>query len=129
MTKEEVLERYLVRMWMDLNKKYVKAPEDMESNIRNLFIHFPIPKNVLSLLDRSGMFYIVEKTCLDTSEILSKTMPFTHLMGQPEYDKYNIGFVASTVSCVLRIWTENGFRETPEELGSITLSFFAGHKG
>ena len=124
--KQEILYRYFKERWLTFQEAYVFSPAAVQENISSVYRHLPFSKELLSILCRDSLFFILEQASRDAAVEISRKMPFFPILDDRKYDLYRYTFIASTFTSVLYQWTLNEFQESLEELGQITKIFFAG---
>ena len=124
--KRQVLVEYLRSLALKHQQDHPPSSTDMAKNLTEFYLYLPFSRDLLQLLFRQGLFHVLVDVCEELSAGALFHLEIPSLHGRPEYDRYHQAFIASTITCVLRLWVENEFRETPEELSRLTIAFFAG---
>ena len=128
-SKTQILARHLRSLTLAYQRTYPPSPTDMEGNLRTLFSHLPVSRDLLVLLQRQRLFHLVEESFVALVPQTFAQLARPPLLGQVRYDRYHTAFTAATVACVLRQWVEGGFQERPQELADLTIAFFQGTGG
>ncbi len=124
--KKDVIEGYLYELSANYQNSNKPSATDMEGNIRSFYEKFPYPRQYLKLLYENNLLELAQSCFANSAKELFARQYFMPLLNSKKYDDFHIAFIASTVTCVLRVWIEGGFKETCEELANISIAFFRG---
>lgn len=124
--KRQILEGYLRDLILDYQETWPPSATDMEENLRNLYAHLPFPKTLLELLSRQGLFFLVEEACFQMIPEMFTPRPPAGLSHIPCFSRYYAAMIASAITGILRLWTQGGFQERPEELAAMSIAYFQG---
>lgn len=131
-SKEDVIQQYLNWRWERHWSHHPLSLTDGRENLKALFADLPFPQSLLLLLERNGVFHLIEDSCYRSTFLAhAEQMGITPnvLPEFPNNMRYYQRFLASTISCILQVWTNDGFIETPEELSELCILFFSGTAG
>jgi len=124
--KFEVIEQHLFRLALKYKEINTPSVSDIVGNLTTMYLKPPFPRELLVMLKKHDLFHLIEQCCLEVAPLILPETRLEPLLASEKYDRYHIGFVAATVTCVLRLWVEGGFAETPEELAALSFAFFSG---
>ena len=124
--RQEVLEQHLVHLAIQYRNMKTPSATDMVGNLITLYKEPPFSRSLLQLLMKHDLFYMLERSCMKAALVILPTTRTGPLLSMEKYDRYHVGFTASTYCCILRLWVEGGCTETPEELTALSIAFFSG---
>ena len=90
--------------------------EDFEKNLRILFADFPIPPYLLSILEKNGLMYMLEDSCLKFMKYVMERIEMPKLLHSSKYDDFFHSYIVSTVLSILSVWIKHDYKESPEIL-------------
>lgn len=125
-SKRQMIAQHLRALTADYQRTWPPSPTDMEGNLTNFFRHLPFSRELLTLLQRHDLFYLVEESFVSLVPQTFSHLATAPLLGEARYDRYYAAFTGSTVACLLRLWVEGGFQESPQELAALAIAFFQG---
>lgn len=98
--------------------------DDFKTNLRILFADFPVPKELISLMRKNGLFYLLEEEFLGFMPVVTDCILMPKLLGSPEYDDFLTHYIVSTVLSILTVWIDHGYKESAERLSAISIELF-----
>lgn len=122
----EVLEQHIFDLWKRHQEAHSPFSDDLAEVLLTMYQNLPLSRELLETLGKNNLFYLEEQAEREVYMLQSADAPLRRLLSSELYDRYFVAFIASTINCVLRLWTEGGFKESPRELADLTLIFFAG---
>lgn len=122
--KGDVLTYYFSSRFLEFTQKYPDT-ENFAQNLSNLFRDFPIPRDILFLLKKQNIFYLLEQNMVDFLEYSQQKYKFKRLLDTPRYDNYLHSFIVSTINSTLSCWIENNFEQDPKELTQIVIQLLS----
>jgi len=109
---EDVIRKYGVAMFEDINRKIPLAQEGMREHIEAVNVYFWDHRERLSLLEKRGLFYLLEEP------IMEHCMCQIRRLGAWS-NRYQAEFFAGASTQLTRAWIHNGFEESPREITEI----------
>ncbi len=122
--KKEVIENYFTHLTQEFTDNFKPSETDYKENLRKLFNNFPYPPDILLLLLKNDLFFLVEKAFAKYARVTIKQLSFGSV--HERFFDYQVDFVASTISSIIRLWIERGMKETKDELAEMAIIFFWG---
>jgi len=122
--KSDVLNYYFSSRFLDFTEKYPDT-ENFAENLSNLFSEFPISQDVLILLKKQNIFYMLEESMVEILEYSYRKYKFKTLLGMHEYNSYLKSFIISTIISVLSCWIDDSFKQSTKELADIATKLLS----
>jgi len=124
-SKNDILTYYIRERLLERARENTFG-DDFEKNLRTLFFDFPISKELISLMRKNGLFYLLEEQFLGFMPVVTDCILMPKLLGTPDYDDFLNQYIVSSILSILTVWTDHGFRESAEQLSAISIQFFKG---
>ena len=122
--KKEVIENYFTYLTQNFTAAFKPSATDYKDNLKELFNNFPYPPDILLLLLKNDLFFVMEKAFAKYARKTIKELGYGNI--SERFFDYQVDFVASTVSSIIRLWIEGGMKETKDELAEMAIIFFWG---
>jgi AcrR family transcriptional regulator len=122
--KDDIIAFHLDNMIQVYYDNYYQA-DDVHTQLNNFFSYMLKNRDFLFLASKNKLFYMIDEAI---SKHITKFICFqpSKSFAKPQYEKYVIGFIASTICSLLSLWEENRFIETPEMMSELAQRFLAG---
>ena len=98
--------------------------ENFEKNLRILFADYPILPYLLSILEKNGLMYMLEDSCLEFMKYVMERIEIPKLLHSSKYDDFFHSYIVSTVLSILSVWIKHDYKESAEELSAISIQLF-----
>ena len=123
-TKEDIIKYYIEQ----LLRKYISLQDFSGPKLysEKMFKDMPFSKKFLKMLDENDLLHFLYDALYSFVSFTESNIDVHRLLGSSEYDSYFYDYVVSACVSILRIWTKNDFKESPETLGKMIDVFFYG---
>ena len=123
-SKDDILKFHLDNMVRQYFTDYYRI-KDVHAQLENFFEYMLQNREFLHLASKNSLFFMIDETI---SMNITKFVNFQQLttIDDPKFEKYVIGFIASTICSLLSLWVDNGFAESPEMLSQLAQRFLGG---
>ena len=121
--KEEIVQYYihhLMRCFID------QAEGIMEKDLYAFFLSMPLTPELLTLLRRNHLMYLLRDSMLDLIALFMQTDRYRAHLSLEGYRSYHAAFLADTLISILDTWADRDFTDSTEDLYQIVLLFLAG---
>jgi len=125
-TKDDIIKYALDKMVQQYYDDYYQA-DDVHAQLNNFFSYMLKNREFFISASKNNLFFMIDEAI---SKNITKFIDFYQLTQneEPGFERYVTSFIASTICCLLSMWVDDGFIETPAMMSKLAQKFLAGLK-